>query len=179
MDAGLLDVLHHPSEEELLAVEDRVDVDLDRVVDEPVDQDRVLGADRGGAGDVALEGAVVVHDLHAAAAQHVRRADQHGVADVGGDRRCLVVGRRHAVQGRREAGLGQHPPEGAALLGEVDRLGRGADDRDTGVLQPLREPERGLAAELADHAGDRSDLLLGVHDLEHVLEGQRLEVEPV
>ena len=27
--------------------------------------------------------------------------------------------------------------------------------------------------------GDRAGLLLGVHDLEHVLEGQRLEVEPV
>ena len=27
--------------------------------------------------------------------------------------------------------------------------------------------------------GDRTGLLLGVHDLEHVLERQRLEVEPV
>ena len=49
VDAGLLDVLHHAAEEELLAVEQRVDVDLDRVVDEPVDQHRVLGADLGRA----------------------------------------------------------------------------------------------------------------------------------
>ena len=57
--------------------------------------------------------------------------------------------------------------------------GRGADDRDAGVLEPLRQAERGLAAELADDAGDRAGLPLGVHDLEHVLERQRLEVEPV
>ena len=57
--------------------------------------------------------------------------------------------------------------------------GRGADDRHAGVLEPLRQAERGLAAELADHAGDRAGLPLGVHDLEHVLEGERLEVEPV
>ena len=73
----------------------------------------------------------------------------------------------------------EHPAERAALLGQVDRLRRGADDRHAGVLEPLREAERRLAAELADDAGDRAGLLLGVHDLEHVLEGQRLEVEPV
>ena len=48
VDAGLLDVLHDAAEVELVAVEERVDVDLDRVVEEPVDQHRVLGADLGG-----------------------------------------------------------------------------------------------------------------------------------
>ena len=48
-----------------------------------------------------------------------------------------------------------------------------------GVLEPLRQAERRLPAELADHAGDRAGLRLRVHDLEHVLEGERLEVEPV
>ena len=85
VDAGLLDVLHHAAEVELLAVEQRVHVDLDRVVDEPVDQHRVLRADRGGPLDVALQRVVVVHDLHAAPAQHVRRPHQHRVADLGGD----------------------------------------------------------------------------------------------
>ena len=48
-----------------------------------------------------------------------------------------------------------------------------------GVLERLGQAERGLAAELHDDAGHRAGLLLGVHDLEHVLERQRLEVEPV
>ena len=39
--AGLLDVLHDAAEEQLGAVVERVDVDLDRVVEEAVDQHRV------------------------------------------------------------------------------------------------------------------------------------------
>ncbi len=45
--------------------------------------------------------------------------------------------------------------------------------------RPCARLERSLATELADHSCDRSDRLLGVDDLEHVLEGERLEVEPV
>ena len=40
VDAGLLDVLHDAAEVELVAVVERVDVDLDGVVEEAVDQDR-------------------------------------------------------------------------------------------------------------------------------------------
>ena len=182
VDAGLLDVLHHAAEEELLAVEDGVDVDLDRVVEEPVDQHRLALVDQP-VGDVLLEvglqRGVVVDDLHAAPAQDVGRAHQDRVADLVGDPLRLGVRRRGAVLGRRQAGVGEDAAEGAALLGEVDRLGRGADDRHAGVGEALREAERGLAAELAHDAGDRAGLLLGVDDLEDVLQRQRLEVEPV
>ncbi len=81
--------------------------------------------------------------------------------------------------GRGQARLGEHAPERAAVLGQVDRLGLRAEHRHAGVLEPLRQAERRLAAERADHPGDRAGLLLGVHDLEDVLEGQRLEVQPV
>ena len=43
MDAGLLDVLHHAADVHLGAVAQRVDVDLDGVLEEPVDQHRMLG----------------------------------------------------------------------------------------------------------------------------------------
>ena len=52
VDAGLLDVLHHAAEVELVAVVQRVDVDLDRVVEEPVDEHRVAGRDLGRPLDV-------------------------------------------------------------------------------------------------------------------------------
>ncbi len=42
VDAGLLDVLHDPGDVDLLAVAERVDVDLDRVLEEAVEQQRVL-----------------------------------------------------------------------------------------------------------------------------------------
>ena len=48
----------------------------------------------------------------------------------------------------------EHPAERAAVLGQVDRLGLGAEHGHAGVLEPLRQAERGLPAERADHAGD-------------------------
>jgi hypothetical protein len=42
VDPGLLDVLEHPADEGLLAVEHRVDVDLDRALEEAVDQDGLV-----------------------------------------------------------------------------------------------------------------------------------------
>ena len=179
MDPGLLDVLHHAADEHLAAVAQRVDVDLDGVVEEPVDEHRPLRADRRGPRDVAGQRRVVVDDLHAAPAEHVRRPHQHRVADPLGDRLRVVERGRGAERRRRQARLPQHLTERPAVLRQVDR-GRGRPDhRDTRRRQPLREPERGLPAELHDHPGDGPGLLLGVHDLEHVLEGQRLEVEAV
>src|SRR5690606_40522311 len=42
MDAGLLDVLHDAADDDLAAVADRVDVDLDREVEEAVEQHGAL-----------------------------------------------------------------------------------------------------------------------------------------
>ncbi|GAA3072703.1 hypothetical protein GCM10020000_66920 [Streptomyces olivoverticillatus] len=179
MDAGLLDVLHHAAEVELVAVVERVDVDLDRVVEEAVDEHRVLGDQARVPLQVAGQGGLVVDDLHAAAAQHVGGADHDRVADLRGDGLGLGEGEGRAVLRRGQPGLGEHPAEGAALLGEVDGLGRGADDRHAVVLECLRQAQRGLAAELHDDARDRARLLLGVDDLQDVLQGERLEVEPV
>ncbi len=176
MDAGLLDVLHDAAQVELGAVVEGVHVDLDGLVEELVDQHRVaalLGRHVGG------ERLLVVHDGHAGPAEHVGGADEHGVADLGGDLAGLADGHGGAVLGGGQARLGQHPPERAALLGQVDRLGRGADDGHARVLQRLRQAQRRLPAELHDHAGDRACLLLGVHDLQDVLQRERLEVEPV
>ncbi len=179
VDAGLLDVLHDAAEVELVAVVERVHVDLDRVVQEAVDQDRPGGADLGRLLDVRGEARLVVHDLHAAAAEHVRRPDEDGVADLVGDGLGPGERRGGAVLRRGQPGLGEDLAEGAAVLGGVDRLGRGAHDRHAVVLEGLRETQRGLAAELDDDARDRSGLRLGVDDLQDVLERQRLEVQTV
>ncbi len=69
--------------------------------------------------------------------------------------------------------------ETVAVLGEIDHVGRGAEDRNVGAFQRLGELERGLAAELDDDAVQRAVRALGVDDLEHVLGRERLEIEPV
>ncbi|CAM5484029.1 hypothetical protein SFUMM280S_05037 [Streptomyces fumanus] len=136
------------------------------------------GADLGGLGDVGLQAGLVVDDLHAASAEDVG-AHQDRVADLVGDGLGPGERGRGAVLGGGQARLGQHPPERAAVLGRVDGLRRGADDRHPVVLQRLGETERGLPAELDDDARDRAGLPLGVHHLQDVLQGERLEVEPV
>ncbi len=45
--------------------------------------------------------------------------------------------------------------------------------------KPVGELERRLAAELHDHAGQRAFFLFLGDDLQHVFQGQRLEIEPV
>ena len=52
------------------------------------------------------------------------------------------------------------------------------DDGHACRLQRARQAQRGLPAELDDHARHRPAGLLGMHHLEHVLQGQRLEVQP-
>ena len=84
---------------QLFAVVQGVDVDLDRVVDEPVDQDRTVGADLGGGLDVGTQRVVAVHDLHAAPAEHVGRPDEDRVADLVGDPLRLGEAGRRAVRG--------------------------------------------------------------------------------
>ena len=45
--------------------------------------------------------------------------------------------------------------EAVAVLGEVDHVGRGAEDRDAGLFQRVGELQRRLAAELDDDAEQR------------------------
>ena len=63
------------------------------------------------------------------------------------------------------------------MLGEVDRLRGGAQDRHAGVGELLRELERGLAAELDEHAHHAAGAFFGGDDLQHVFERERLEVQ--
>ena len=88
MHAGLLDVLHDPGDQDLArAVAHRVDVDLDRVLQEAVDQHGPLGGDAALAGERAgrhrlhdpAHALVVVDDLHGPAA----RGRSSGAASTG------------------------------------------------------------------------------------------------
>lgn len=80
-------------------------------------------------------------------------------------------------------GPGGRPPRGRVRRRRGPRR-RGSprgrtDDRHAVVLEGLGQAQRGLAAELDDHTGDRAGQRLRVDDLQHVLERQRLEVQTV
>ena len=132
--------------------------------------------------DVAVELRVVADDLHGAAAEHVGRADDERVAELARRRRApRSAERAMPLRGwlevelvRAAAGSARGPRPGRWRRAVVPRIGMPASCSACGELQ------RGLAAELDDDADAASPFaLLDVGDLEHVLGGQRLEVEPV
>jgi hypothetical protein len=90
VDTGFLDLFHDAAQIQLVAVVERVDVDLHRVFEEPVDQHGMVGRDVLGPRDEGQQRGLVVGDLHAAPAEHVGGSDQHRVADPVGDQCGLV-----------------------------------------------------------------------------------------
>src|SRR5699024_2836840 len=156
----------------------------DRLVQEPVHQDRggqdaVTGVGAGGAGDVVDQLVGVVHDLHAAAAEHIGGPHQYRVPDPGSDTAGLVQRLRRAELGGVQARLQQHLAEMPTVLGRIDRLRGRPPDRQAGRFEALGQPERGLPAQLDDHPGHLAYGTLGLIDLQDVLERQRFEVEAV
>ena len=118
-------------------------------------------------------------DAHRLAAQHVGRPQHDRIAqplDLGEE---LLGVAADVVRRLAEPEAAQQLLEALAVLGEIDRVGRGAEDRHAGIGQRLGELERRLAAELHDHADELARARLDADDLEHVLGGQRLEVEAV
>ena len=165
-----------------LAVRDAVDVDLDRVRQVAVEQQRVL-AEHGvdlpglvvgiarldvvghqlgqGAEQVVAELVLLADDLHGAAAEHIGGAHHDRIAEVGGHQPRLLDRIGDAVARLLEAELVEQVLEAVAVLGEIDGVGRGAEDGNVRALQRLGELERGLAAELHDHAVQRAVRALG------------------
>ena len=175
MDAGVLDMLHDAADDDRLAVGDRVDVDLDRALQVAIDQQRMALARQQRVRDVAAEVGLVGDDLHRAAAEHIRGANQDRIADcVGGSDRIVEAAHEHAL-GLSQPELVHQLIEALAILGAIDCIGRRAENRHPRFGQRHRELQRSLAAELHDDAGG----LLALDNRHHVLEGERLEIEAI
>ena len=94
---------------------------------------------------------------------------------------CAGLFRRRgdAVHGLLQFQIRQKLLKALTILGQINRVRRGAKDRDTFGLQRIGQFQRCLTAELHDHAMQRTVFLLDAQDLQHMFKGQRLEVEPV
>jgi hypothetical protein len=180
VDAGFLDMLHDAADDDVSGgVGDGVDVELERIFEELVDQHRMFGRHVHRLRHVAIERADVVHDGHPASAEHVRRPDHDWKADRGrGVARFLP--RRGGAAGRlRDLHARQQRGEPFSILREVDRIGRGAQNRHAGVLQRQRQLQRCLAPELHQTRHGSARRPLRFNDRHHVLERERLEVEAI
>src|SRR5579862_1666616 len=168
VDSRLLDVLHDRGDVGVEAVAQRVDVDLDRILEKAVDEH--AAEHRHLAHLVVAEA-----DAHRPAAEDVRRTDEHRVADLVRHRDRLVARRRHPPPRRADVVRAQEAREALAVLGEVDRVVRRPQDLVAGLLDRARELQRRLPAELDDDALRP----LPVADGEHRLGVERLEVQAV
>jgi hypothetical protein len=79
---GELDVLEHPADDARLAVAEAVDVELDRVLEELVDQDGLARHDLEHLRTTARSSVLAVDDEHAAAAEDEGGPQEHRVADL-------------------------------------------------------------------------------------------------
>ena len=73
----------------------------------------------------------------------------------------------------------QQRGEPLAVFGEIDRIRRGPQDRDTRLEQRQRQLQRCLPAELDDARDLAACAPLAVDDRHHVFERQRLEVQTI
>ena len=175
MYAGLFDVLHDAGDQHFFAVAQGVHIDLRGILQEAVDQHRALLRERHGLAHVLADHLLVVGDHHGAAAQHVAGAHQHRVADPPGHFAGFLHAGGRTVGGAGNAQVVEQFAEQLAVLGQIDVRRVGADDGHAQALQRQRQIQRRLPAELHDDAVG----LLGVVDVEDVLQGQRLEVQAV
>ena len=118
-------------------------------------------------------------NLHRPATEHIGRAQQHRKADLLGNPHRLLPRPGNAVHRLFQPEFGDQRGKALPVLGKVDHVGRRTQDRNTGILQALRQFQRGLPAKLHDHARQRSRRLLDMQNLQHILAGQRLEIQPV
>ena len=123
------------------------------------------------AGD-ALELGVVVRDAAAGAAQGERRADDHGVPQLGHDGACLVEGVGHVGAGDLEADVGHRAREELAVLAGADGLQVAADDLDAVAVEHpcLAQGHRAVEGRLAAHVGEKG---VGALALDHALDRAR------
>ncbi len=179
MDARLFDVLHDAADDDPFAVADRVDVDLIRILQKLIDENRAVIGHVHRLAHVAAQGCLVVDDGHGPAAQHVGGAHHHRVPDPTGNRDGFFGRIGRAVDRGRNVQLGQERAKAIAIFGQIDGVGRGAEDGHTRLVERPGQVEGRLAAVLDDEPLQRAGSLLAFDQIEHIFQRQRLEVEAV
>ncbi len=173
MDPRFLDVLHDRADQHLLAVRDRVNVDLRGLVQELIDEHRFSPRDSYCFTHVAHQLLFVVHDLHRSSAEHVGWADEYGEPYACRDLLRFVQRGGVPALGLRDAHLIEELAEPHSILRHIHLLRIRAHD---GRLRPEPlelspqghgEIHRRLATELHHHAV----ILLLLEHVHHILEG--------
>ena len=71
MDTGFLDMLHDAADKDVISVAQRIDINLDGIVKEAVDENRVISRNDDSVAHVALEIGFIMHNFHRPATEDV------------------------------------------------------------------------------------------------------------
>jgi hypothetical protein len=129
-----------------LKIGDNIDVDFGCVVQEAIDEDWRIGeiAHVDGRCHVRAKRGFVGANLHAATAEHVTWAHEHGVSDAIRAADRFFKRSRDAARRLLESHLVQQCLETIAIFREVDRIKARADKRYARLCEPVREIQRCL-----------------------------------
>src|SRR5262249_13915642 len=108
---------------------------------------------------------------HRAAPKHVGGSHHQRQSEVSGDEPRLLDRIGDAVLRLLQPELVKQAFKPIAVFGEIDRIDRRSEDRRAGLLDPMREFQRRLAAELDDDAFQAPPFALLVEYSENVLRG--------
>src|SRR5262245_11174851 len=99
MNAGAFDMLHDAADHHLFPIAQCVNIQFYGVVEEFVDQNRVLGRSRNSVSHVVLKGIAVVDDFHGSSAENIGWPNQDGITQALGDLESLFIGSGDAILG--------------------------------------------------------------------------------
>ena len=179
MDTGLFNMFHDSCDMHVPAVGQGIDIHFDCARQIAVEQDGAGPRNLHGGADVAFQLRIIADDFHGTATEDEGGADDEGVADGGGDLERLIPAARRAVDGLLEAEGVEQFLEPLPVFGQINRVRRGAEDRDAFGMERIGEFQGRLAAELDDHAVQGAVFLFDAQDFKDVFKGQGFKIQPV
>ncbi len=174
MDARALHVFHDAGNQDVFPVADGVNLDF-HAGQVFVDEHRIVLLMGEDDGHVFLDILVTVSNDHILSAQHIGRTHENGVAQFTGCGKGFFRGHDGMALRTLDAGTFQQRVKTFPVLGHIDGVGGGSQNRYLILRQSLGQLDGGLPAERHHHA----DRLFDVDDIHHVLGGQGLKVQPV
>ena len=179
MHACLFDMLHDPRHMHCFAIRQGINIAFDGARQVAVKQHRAVARHHHRLADIPLELGHIAHDFHGTPAQHIRGADDQRKADFIGNRQRLRIAGGNAVMGLFQAQTMNQLLETLAVFGQIDRIGRGAQNWNALFIKRIGQFQRGLAAKLHNHPVQRAVLLLDPQNFHDMFKCQRLEIQAV
>ncbi len=154
MDPGLLDMLHHGTNDGILPVRNAVDIHLGGGLKKAIEKDGAAGSNLGALFHITADFILRIDNPHGSSPENKGGAKEKRKTDFLGCNQGLLGRGCGAIGGLAEAQLIQHGGEELSVLGALDRFHGGSEDSDAGRLQLGSQIQGRLSSELNDDTLD-------------------------